>query len=94
MAAALAAVALGACGGTETIDAEDLERQLAEQLSEDAGVNPINVSVECPDEIEVEEGRQFECTLIAPDGDHVRVDVTLTDDEGGFDAVVPADQFE
>lgn len=32
--------------------------------------------------------------LTAPNGDEVRVDVTLTDDEGGFKAVVPEQQFK
>jgi ABC-type glycerol-3-phosphate transport system substrate-binding protein len=32
------------------------------------------------------------CTLTAPNGDEVDVDVTLTDDEGGFEAVVPPQQ--
>lgn len=47
---------------------------------------------ECPDDIEIEEGREFNCTLTAPNGDEVDVDVTLTDDEGGFEAVVPPQQ--
>jgi hypothetical protein len=86
LAAALATTAaLGACG-TETIDNADLE----EQLGENAGVEPEGV--ECPDDIEIEEGREFNCTLTAPNGDEVDVDVTLTDDEGGFEAVVPPQQ--
>lgn len=80
--------------GTETIDSDELETQLTDQLSTDAGVDPADVSVSCPDDIEIEEGREFECTLIAPDGDEVRVDVTLTDDEGRFEAFVPPEQFE
>lgn len=86
LAAALATTAaLGACG-TETIDNADLE----EQLGENAGVEPEGV--ECPDDIEIEEGREFNCTLTAPNGDEVDVDVTLTDDEGGFEAVGPPQQ--
>lgn len=59
----LAAAALSACG-TETIDAGDLEQELAEQLSPRAGVDPADVSVECPE-----------------------------DQEGGFEAEVPPEQF-
>lgn len=92
-AVALAGLTLAACGGT-TIDSADLEAELRDQLAADAGFDPANVSVSCPDDIEAEEGRELECTLIAPDGDEVRVDVTLTDDEGGFRAVVPRDQFD
>ena len=35
------------------------------------------------------EGQEVNCTLTAPNDDKVRVEVTLTDDEGGFSAVVP-----
>jgi hypothetical protein len=89
----LAALALAACGA-RTIDSGELESQLQEQLSAEAGADPAEVSVSCPEDIEAEEGREFDCTLVAPDGDEVRVEVTLTDDEGGFRAVVPPDQFE
>jgi hypothetical protein len=87
------ALAVGACGAT-TLDGGDLEAQLTDQLSADAGVDPADVSVSCPDDIEAEEGREIECTLIAPDGDEVTVEVTLTDDEGGYEAHVPRQQFE
>lgn len=81
-------LAFAGCG-TETIDNADLESKLADQLSADAGVNPDDVSVSCPEDIEVEEGREFDCTLTAPNGDEVTVNVTLTNDDGGFEAVVP-----
>ncbi|MGI8727064.1 MAG: DUF4333 domain-containing protein [Solirubrobacterales bacterium] len=89
----LAAAALSACG-TETIDAGDLEQELAEQLSPQARVDPADVSVECPEDQEVAEGSEFQCTLVAPNGDDVQVDVTLTDDQGGFEAEVPPQQFK
>lgn len=41
-----------------------------------------------------EEGAKFDCTLTAPNGDEVRVEVTLTNDDGAFEAVVPPQQFE
>ena len=53
-----------------------------------------DVSVACPDDIEAEAGRTFECTLTAPNGDLVSVEVTLTDDDGSFEAVVPPQQFD
>ena len=87
------AVALAGCsisiGGDKTIDSADLETELADQLAPQAGVDPADVSVSCPDDQEVEKGAKFRCELTAPNGDKVPVDVTLTDDEGGFDAVVP-----
>lgn len=92
-AGALAALMLAACG-TETIDADDLATKIRDQMSEQAQVDPEQVTVECPDDIEVEEGRQFECDLTAPNGDPVIVEVTLTNDAGGFEAIVPPEQFE
>jgi ABC-type amino acid transport substrate-binding protein len=92
-AAALAALALAACG-TETIDADDLATKIRDQVSAQVGVDPEQVTVECPDGIEVEEGRTFECDLTAPNGDPVIVEVTLTNDDGGFEAIVPPEQFE
>lgn len=92
--AAAIILAGGGCGGSDTIDTGELEALLRVQLSEDAGVDPDLVTVECPEDIEAEEGRRFECELTAPNGDLVVVDVILTDDDGGFAAEVPPQQFE
>ena len=92
MATGLAVGALGAAAcGTTTLDRADLERQLTDQLGRSAGVAPK--AVDCPADVEVEPGRKFDCTLTAPNGDAVRVAVTLTNDDGGFEAVVPPQQF-
>jgi hypothetical protein len=71
-------VAVSGCG--ETIDAGDLETQLRAKLAPEGG------TVECPGGQDVETGREFSCVLIAPDGSQSRIDVTLTDDKGGFEA--------
>ena len=103
-AAVLSALALGACGSESTdttapspvraaapdLNTGDLEAKLSNQLGRSAGVSPKGV--DCPGGIEVEKGRGFQCTLTAPNGDEVRVDVTLTNDDGGFRAVVPPQQ--
>jgi len=94
IAVGVAALALGACSGDDSIDTGELENQLRVQLSEDAGGDPDDVIVECPEDIRAEAGRQFECELTAPNGDLVAVEVTLTDDDGSFEAVVPPQQFE
>lgn len=90
-AAILAAGALAACGN---VDSADLEEQLRTDLSADVGVNPDEVSVECPDDIPAEQGEEFECDLTAPNGDNVIVEVVLTDDDGSFEANVPQEQFQ
>lgn len=71
------------------LNTAELEDELRQQLAPQGGVSPEEISVACPDDQKVEKGRRFSCTLTAPNGDEVRVDVTLTDDEGGFRAVVP-----
>ena len=90
---ALAAVAvLAGCG--EKLDTEDLETKLRDQLAPQGGAKPEDISVKCPEDQKVEKGHKFSCTLTAPDGSKARIDVTLTNDEGGFEAIVPEDQFE
>jgi hypothetical protein len=90
---ALAAVAVLA-GCTETIDSEDLETKLRTQLAPQGGAKPEDISIDCPEGQEIKKGNEFSCTLTAPDGSKARVDVTLTNDKGGFDAIVPEDQFD
>jgi hypothetical protein len=92
--AAVAALALAGAGCGDTVDAADLEQQLADQLAPQANVDPADVSVDCPDDQEAKEGTEFQCVLTAPNGDEVQVDVTLTDDEGGYDAVIPPQEAE
>jgi hypothetical protein len=89
LAALVGAAALAGCG-EKTIESGELESELKSQLGADAGVEPK--SVECPDDIKAEKGKKFDCTLTAPNGDEVRVEVTLTNDDGGFEAVVPPQQ--
>jgi hypothetical protein len=91
-AALLAAALVAACGNT--IDTDQLEQDLVDQLSSEAGVEASEVSTECPGDEEAEEGNQFECILTAPNGDEVTVEVTITDGGDGFEAVVPPEQFE
>jgi hypothetical protein len=85
--AIVAGVTLAACG-TSTIDNADLETKLRDQLSQDAGVDPTNVKVSCPSDQEAKKGNTFNCDLTAPNGDKVVVKVTLTNDEGGYNAEV------
>ena len=87
--AVIGATAMLAAGCGSTIDAADLEGKLTEQLSADAGVDPADVSVACPDDEAAEKGNEFQCDLTAPNGDVVTVNVTITNDDGGFEAEVP-----
>ena len=93
LAIVAAGVLVAGCGGDE-IDTDQMEQDLVGQLSLDAGVDPAEVSVECPEGQEAEEGNEFQCTLTAPNGDEVAVDVTITEGGDSFEAVVPPQQFE
>ena len=76
------------------MDTADLETKLRNQLAPQGGVKPKDISVACPEGQKMEKGNEFSCELTAPDGSKARIDVTLTNDRGGFDAVVPRDQFD
>ena len=88
------AVALVVAGCGSTVDAGQMEEDLATQLSEQAGLDAADVSVDCPDDEEAEEGNKFDCTLTAPNGDAVTVNVTITNGGDSFEAEVPEEQFE
>jgi Domain of unknown function (DUF4333) len=93
LAIAAAGLLVAGCG-EETVDNGQMEEDLVEQLSADAGVDPAEVSVACPEDENAEEGNEFQCTLTAPNGDEVAVDVTITEGGDSFEAVVPQQQFE
>lgn len=74
----------------------DLESQIASQLSETGA----EVTVSCPDDIAVDQGTTAECQGTAPEGAvngephgplDFPIEVTITDDEGHFEAVIPPD---
>jgi Domain of unknown function (DUF4333) len=85
LAGALSVLAIGC--GEETLDTDDLQSTISSGLEEQVGVAPE--SVECPDDITVEEGSEFQCTGTAPNGDEFTIDVTQTDDEGNIEFEVP-----
>ena len=96
----LAALVLAGCGGSfevnigggQTLNEDDLAAELSQQLGESAGTPPQ--SVDCPSGIELEQGKNFECDGVAPNGDEFVIEVTLTNDTGGFDAFLPPGQFD
>ena len=98
--APLVALTMAGCGGSvevnigggSTLNEDDLAAELSQQLGEQAGSPPR--SVDCPSGIEPEEGKKFDCTGVAPSGQEFAIEVTLNDDQGGFDAFVPPGQFD
>lgn len=79
-------VVMGGCGGTLTvtryIDVDRLETTLTDGLTEQTGA--AIESVECPDEIAMEAGDEFECTATDDQGNTGVVTVTQDDDQGNI----------
>ncbi|MGH2381262.1 MAG: DUF4333 domain-containing protein [Candidatus Limnocylindria bacterium] len=79
-------VALVGCGGSFTvtryIDVERLESTLSDGLTQQTGATIQ--SVECPEEIAMETGNEFECTATDDQGNTGIVTVTQDDDQGNI----------
>ena len=69
--------------GGRILEGDDLEAEITDSLEEEVGQRPA--SIDCPDEVDVEEGGTFECALTADDGSTATVVVTMTDDEGSYE---------
>lgn len=79
LVAVAAAALLGGCG-EETLDTGQIEEEITPAIEEQTGTR--EVAVECPDDIEAEQGADFECDLTAQGGIEAKVKVTQEDDEG------------
>jgi hypothetical protein len=76
----LVSIVVGSCAA-RTLNADQLERRLGDQISDRLGVPGIVAT--CPDDIEVRDGATFACTAHAPgEGLALRIVVTQGDDEG------------
>lgn len=86
LALSVVTVALAGCGGsfsvTRYIDVERLESTLTDGLTEQTGA--VIQSVECPEEIAMETGNEFECTATDDQGNTGVVTVTQDDDQGNI----------
>jgi Domain of unknown function (DUF4333) len=84
-AAIVVAIVVMVAFGSKTIDNEDLEADLADQVTMEFNVDGgEDVEVSCPDDVEVEAGKEFECDATI-DGEHATtVRIRLTDDDGGY----------
>ncbi len=77
--AVAASVALAGCGES-TLDADEIEDEITPQVEEQTATR--DVAIDCPDDVEAEEGGEFDCDLTAEGGIEAKVAVTQTDDEG------------
>ena len=83
MLAAAAVVAVVAVGcGSQQLDVAKGERLMATGLGPRIGLKASEAKVACPDDIAIEKGAKFECTLSTPAGAKLRVRVEQTSDAG------------
>lgn len=89
-AGVLALIALTTAACSSTINAGTLEREVASQIAVQQEVPASEVSVDCPDAIEVSEGAVTRCTASIA-GEAAEVDVTQLNGEGSVEwlLVVP-----
>src|SRR5215211_7181456 len=77
-AAAVCVVAVG-CGSQE-LDLVKGERLMATELGPRIGLKASEAKVACPDDLTIDNGARFECTLSTPAGAKLRVRVEQTRD--------------
>lgn len=72
----------------QPLDTAPIESQL-EESPEFLQSLPFNAveRVECPDDVEVEEGGEFQCTVYGPRGRSTVIDLVQLDTEGSVDIV-------
>jgi hypothetical protein len=68
----------GAC--TKTLDTPKLEDDVKAEIAGKLG--ETGLTVDCPDDVEVQAGATFECTATGQSGTTATIEVTQTDDQG------------
>ena len=81
LAACAAAAGLAACG-EKTLDTADAEDEIKEKVVGLGVSNPDKV--ECPDDMKAKKGEEYTCTVTAEGGREVKVNLTMTNDDGAF----------
>jgi len=79
-AAVVGVVAVGC--GSQQLDVVKGERLMAAGLGPRIGLKASEAKVACPDDLAIEKGAKFECTLSTPAGAKLRVRVEQTSDAG------------
>lgn len=81
LAALLASVLVG-CSSEVEIDTSALEASIASDLEDQPGSGSANVSVECPESVKGEPGREFHCIATDDQGNSARITATIEDEDG------------
>lgn len=93
LAASLGLLALGAVACSSTINVTTLENEIASQVAAQQQVPASEVSVDCPDAIEVVEGAVTTCAATVA-GDSVEIEVTQLDGDGRVEWVILVPEAE
>lgn len=80
----LAAMAMTGCSidFSKSLNVGEVERQVEADLVER---RDVEVEVDCPEEVEAEEGGAFTCTATDTEGNELDIEVVQTDDDGNVD---------
>jgi hypothetical protein len=76
---------LAGCGVSE-VDIDALEKDIVSQVKDQAGVE---VTADCPDQVDWKTGESFECDVEFDDGSTRQVDVKMVDDDGNVEWNLP-----
>ncbi len=77
--AAVAALALAACGGS-AVAQDDVESEVKRVLTQEVGQAPKEVR--CPEDLTAEKGEKMTCTVVAEDASELDATVTVTEVDG------------
>ncbi len=76
---------LAACSNTPTgIDVQKVETTIRDQ----AAAAGVTVTADCPDQVSIQAGATFQCTVTLPDGSTQQAQVTQTDAAGNVSVVI------
>lgn len=83
---AAAVAALPACSFSASVGGDDLNTDRAEEVIAEGILDQTDteVTVQCPDDVAIEQDSTFDCTARESDGTESTVEVTQTDDEGNI----------
>lgn len=71
---------------SSTVDGSTVEQSLTAELTQGSGTPPQSIT--CPEEMDAEEGKRYECTVVHPQDGPQQISVTMHAD-GGFRWFVP-----
>jgi hypothetical protein len=79
---AIVPIVLAVAGCSKKIDTDKAERSIKAGLQSKSGGTVAIASVTCPDDVDIEKGKRFDCTVKGTNGRTATVTVVQTDDKG------------